>query len=241
MNPRSLLSLFGLLLLVALSAISSAQDFDQHSYLPIVAKPALPPDTMTIRGQVTENGAMVGGIAIELRAARGGGTLVTYATTTTGSDGRFVFAEIPWPQAADRYYVRYRNSAKAPGRLLLWTTAAIRADNASRELDLSPFDIADVQLQAPGADETITLPSTFRWAPRPATPTDNYAINIWDSNDENPSLYLESLGYTGSFTLEPYHADFTGSTDFVWTVQVRRDDGGNGIARELRAVKIAGQ
>lgn len=49
------------------------------------------------------------------------------------------------------------------------------------------------------------------------------------------------MDYTASFTLEPYHADFAGSTDFVWTVQVRRHDGGNGIARELRAVKIAGQ
>ena len=70
------------------------------------------------------------------------------------------------------------------------------------DLQMEDFDIADIQLVSPPDGATVSLPTTFQWITRPATPTDDYEFDLYDPDDSDPSWYTyPSLGIMAIITL----------------------------------------
>ncbi len=85
-------------------------------YLPMVIKP--PEVVPGLTGKVTINGVPIGGISLDLRFYDGS-NFSTVASTTTGTDGNYLFSGVPALQTGQFYYVRYPNNEEDNTRLSL--------------------------------------------------------------------------------------------------------------------------
>lgn len=146
-----------------------------------------------IYGRVTVNGAPAAGERLELRFFDGF-AWSTLRWIDTDINGEYVFLDIPALELGQRYYVRYANRADVEDRLLFWGTRELTAYSRSQAVEIGNFDIANVALTAPPAGATVTLPYAFRWAPRPATPTDSYEFNLYDAASLDPYFFVK-VGY----------------------------------------------
>jgi hypothetical protein len=134
--------------------------------------------------------------------------------------------------------VRYLNTPGTPGRLLGWQTWWIRHYSGC-DLHAGDFDIADIALVSPGDGATVSLPRTFYWTPRPATPSDDYEFDLYDPTDGDPWWWTDpTLGYVGSYTLSSLPSGFSPWTEYAWEVWVYGPDG-YGISYEGRAVTFS--
>ncbi|MCX7854640.1 MAG: right-handed parallel beta-helix repeat-containing protein [Anaerolineae bacterium] len=202
-----------------------------YAYLPFVRKPR-----PGIYGVVTFNGQPHYGVFLELRFYDGS-AWSTIATTLTNYQGEYVFENVPHLGPGQRYYVRFYN----PGDqrfVFVWCTRVLTSYGGSA--DMGTFDIADVRLLAPANGATVGLPYTFRWQPRPATPTDTYEFDLYDPYDRNVYFYTPPLGYVGSYTLTGLPGGFSPDNWYAWEIWIYSPDGGFGISREARWVKFAG-
>jgi hypothetical protein len=191
-----------------------------------------------IYGRVTQGGSGLGGIQLQLRFFNGS-TWSTQATTNTASDGTYVFPNAPTLGANQRYFVRYDNTAQVQGRLLAWSTRTITSYTSGTSVAIGDFDLADVPLVSPGGSVTVSLPTTFQWTRRPATPTDSYLLQIYDPVDRDPRWLSPALGYTETTTLAGLSAGLVPNSQYAWDVVVAGPDGGAGIARVARLIRFS--
>lgn len=215
-------SVFGVLMLLAVLAtvhtvVAPALAQQEHTDLTVVtaqvllpdqekraltgAIPAGPPALLTasapaqpagIYGRVTNNGQLIGGIPLELRRYDASGE-TTVATTTTDSNGNYVFSGVPTLPSGYRYYVRYGPNGTNPNYVAFWFGPDITTYTTGSSQPGGDFDIADVKMQAPPGGASLPFPITYRWSLR-AVPVDNYMVHLFK---EDRSVYWNSpnVGY----------------------------------------------
>jgi len=201
-----------------------------YTYLPLIAKPS-----PGIRGRVTLNGAPTPSVPLDLRFYNGA-SWSTRASLTTDSNGLFLFTNVPSLGPGQHYYVRYLNSSQTPGRLWFWGTRTLTAYTSGTFTDIGDFDIADITLVSPPDGATIWLPYTFYWMRRPATPTDSYALEVFDPVDGDPYAATDGLGYVSGVTVYGLPGGFSPGTPYGWDVVVESPDGGSGVALDTYQV-----
>jgi len=200
-------------------------------YLPIVSSP--PPG---IFGRVTYQGSAIGGISLTLQLWEAFSS-VAVLTTTTQPDGRYLFTDVPGLEIGKSYVVRYMNSGD-PRYLAYWYSDFLNSYTADTRAAGGDFDIANVVLISPRNGATIAVPYTFQWTPRPASPSDNYAVMLACRATGNRSFF--SVGYTGSLYLS--HSP-GGCRDYWWLVTVTPEGlifgSTGGVSYEHRAVSFS--
>lgn len=187
------------------------------------------PAQQGIYGQVTQYGVGVQGIGLELRFFNG----VSHSTrqsTTTGAGGYFAFTGVPSLLPGQRYTVRYSNDIYNPvsGRLWGWVSRPLDAYTNGQHVWIGPFDIGDIELLDPPYAATISTPYTFRWVPRPASPTDSYELDLYGENYED--WYTPWLGYVGEYTLNQRPGGFVPGPPYYWEVWVKAPDNAYGVS-----------
>ena len=241
-RPAFLLTGLGLLWLIAFANLlgprtSAAETAGlttptAWAYLPLIRK-QLP----GISGRVALSSTPTAGVSLEL-GFYNGSSWSTLATTTTGADGGFSFTGVPSLGPGQKYDVRYENLTGTPGRLRIWGTRELTSYAAGSEVEIGNFDIADIALVAPADGATVSLPYTFQWTPRPATPSDTYEFDLYDPTDGDP-YFAPPLGYVGSYTLSGLPASFSPCVQYAWEIWVYSPDGGFGISYKTRVVFFA--
>jgi 5-hydroxyisourate hydrolase-like protein (transthyretin family) len=191
-----------------------------------------------IFGQVTQTGGAAPGVPLQLRYFNGN-AWATLATTTTGSDGRYAFTNLPSLGAGQKYYVRYENVTQTAGRLFVWSTRSLTAYTSGTAVELGSFDIADVALVGPPGGANIDPPVLFQWTRRSATPGDSYILEIYDPSDFQPRWLSPLLGYAESYTVFGMPPGLSLNTPYAWDVIVVSPDGGSGVSRVARLVQFA--
>lgn len=211
-------------------AAAAPRPLSYFRYLPLVLY-----SVPGIYGTVHNNGIPAVGIPVSLEYYDGTNTASIQATTTSAT-GAYTFLNVPTLASHQRYYVQYSPPAPISGTLKSWNTASLTSYQSGASAQMANFDIADVTLVSPGASVSVTLPATFTWNARPATPTDHYhfllhgaSITTFDSGD---------LGSAGSYNLTALPAGFTLGGTYSWNVKVEESDGSNGYSSETRKVTI---
>ena len=206
---------------------------DRRAFLPLVVMGDASEVERGIYGRVTEKGNPVSGVPLDLRLYNGS-SYSTVASTTTGADGRYLFAGVPSLGSGQRYFVQYVNRSVAPGRLWSWNTWSITSYTAGSNLDAGDFDVADIALVSPADGATVSLPQTFHWTRRPATPTDDYEFDLFDGE----WWWTDPLGYAGDYTLNGLPSGFEPGTQYWWQVCVYGEHG-YGWSYEARSVILS--
>lgn len=200
----------------------------QFVFLPFITRGTAA--TAGISGRVTLNGSPVGGVGLELRFYNGS-AWSTLMTTTTASDGTYRFTNVPSLSSGQKYYVRYVNPSlnDSQGRLAAWGTRELTSYTAGTAVDLGTFDIADVTLVSPPPGASVTLPTTFSWNPRSATPQDSYGVAIYSTSGSLVNMQ-PPVGYTGSYTMNSLPSGVSAGTTYLWSVYILWADGSVGLA-----------
>jgi hypothetical protein len=191
-----------------------------------------------ITGRVMQNGTPAGSVPLQLRFFNGT-AWSTLASATTAADGTYAFTSAPTLGAGQKYYVRYQNVTQTAGRLFLWSTRTLTAYTAGTALDLGSFDIGDVGLVSPPGGATVTLPNTFQWTRRSATPSDSYILELYDPSDYQPRWLSALRGYTDSYLLDSLAPALSTNTPYAWDVLITSPGGGSGVSRLARLVQFA--
>lgn len=189
-----------------------------------------------IYGRVTLNGAPAGGIFLKLRSWTGS-TYLDVASTTSDASGHFSFVGAPSVPNGQRYSVNC--GGQGAGTLLYWNTRSLSDYTTGSSVHIGDFDLADVALVSPADRATVSLPTEFRWTPRPASPTDSYVWAMFTTSYW-PWYWGPGLGYTGSYTRYSLPSGFSLGTQYTWYVEIHSPDGGVGASRERRGVTFTG-
>ena len=205
-------------------------------YIPLVLKSYSggappPPAPPGIYGTVAENGSPAAGVPVDLEFYSGS-TWTTLLRAATGADGSYRFAGAPSLAPDQRYCVVYSNTEATPGRVSYWSPPCVTSYAAGTNRHVADFDIADVTLVSPPDGGTVSLPFTFSWIRRPATPSDSYSLYLYDPWTH---AYWSSsaLGYLGSYQLYGLPSGFTTGKGYLWGVDVSVP-GGSGWGSSYR-------
>jgi hypothetical protein len=199
-------------------------------YLPLVMKNFTP----SIYGLVTLNGAPAAGITVTLQFS----STVSFSaimTQTTSSDGMYQFVNAPSLAPGQRYLVQYVRPSGTTNTLRSWSTKSLTSYTQGENKAAGDFDIADVTLLQPPADVTITLPYTFTWNVRPASPTDTYKLQMNDPTTGQAWWTSLDLGYSGSYALDTLPPGISLGVLTTWSVLPIAPDGGNGRSSTRKA------
>ena len=208
-------------------------------YLSLVMKNFTPGVEQGIYGRVTENGGAASGVPLELWFWDGSSSSIVGGAITQ-TDGSYLFTGVPSLSSGQRYRVQYWNDYGTPGRLYGWSTWSINSYTAGSNLHAGDFDIADIALVSPASGATVSLPSTFSWTPRPATPTDDYEFDLYDWDGDAWWWTDPTLGYVGGYTLNSLPSGFYPWTEYYWEVWVYGQYGyGYGWSYESRSVTFS--
>lgn len=181
----------------------------------------------SLSGKVTMNGSPASNVPLDLRF-NDGTSWSTFASTTTDAKGNYIFQNAPALKNGQKYYVRYLNNSD-PSRLYTWHTPENTTYGSVTTVVFDPFDIANIILQSPEPGATVSLPVTFTWTLRPASPNDNYEFNLFDPADGNPYYYTNPpLGYKNAYGLRSLPANFVKGVEYGWDIFVYSPDGGYG-------------
>jgi hypothetical protein len=193
-----------------------------RTFLPFISK-MLP----GISGSVNLNGAPAAGVSLNLQFYNGTST-ATAMTTNTHSDGGYQFLGAASLAKGQHYYVQYSRPSSVTDTLRTWSTASITTYVTGGNIVAGNFDIADIPLVQPSAIATVTLPATFQWTVRPATPSDNYFFEL--KVPSQPTTWTSpALGYVGTYVLSAtLPTGFTTGVQYQWFVKVTSPDGGTG-------------
>jgi hypothetical protein len=201
-------------------------------YLPVVLKNSdgtvLPP-AKVLSGVVTDRSIPVVGTEILLRYYDGS-VWSTYATTTTGANGYYQFANLPNIGAEQSMYVRWNNTNYDPSRLWLWRCWYITSSNLDDPNAYQcNFDLENTELLSPNPGATVSLPYTFTWNRRAIT-TDSYELNLADMNSDDLWWWTDPpLGYVDNYTLNSLPAGFVPGQQYGWWLWVY-GPGGYGVS-----------
>lgn len=226
--------LFGSSSLIQINEIITSSVQIQNIYLPAVAYQLLP---NRLYGTVTDNGVSAAGVLLDLRFYNGS-SWSTLTTTTTSIDGTYSFSDVPDLNSGQYYSVRYQNPlGSEPNHLWVWYTRSVNSFSPNNQVHIGDFDLANIALATPDYEATVSLPATFQWFPRPASPTDSYELDIYDPSDYYPYAYTNPpLGYVSQFTLTDLPLSFNELEQYVWEIWVYSPDGGYGVSYESRAI-----
>jgi hypothetical protein len=241
MEKKKLLTsipLFLLLLLMSQSIIPTLANSEADNQMVTIYLPIILQEQAGIHGNVTWNGSPAEDIPLTLRFFDGA-EWSTAATTTTGPGGEYAFESAPGLGEGQEYYVLYRNEDGIEGRLWIWATRELSSYEEGASVLIGNFDIADVELISPLDEASVSLPYTFQWNPRSASPGDNYEFNLLDPEDPDTFFYTDPpLGYVGSYTLDFLPFGFQAEVDYVWEVWVYSSEGGFGVSYEDRWISF---
>jgi 5-hydroxyisourate hydrolase-like protein (transthyretin family) len=187
-------------------------------------------------GHVTQNGANAANVPVRLRFFNGSAWSVLRDGTTDAS-GNYHFYNVPALAAGQRYQVVFENPTQDPARLAWWGTKELTGYATGSAVNIGNFDVADVALVAPQHQELVGLPYPFRWTRRPGVPGDNYAVRLYDG-DFIPVHVTSYVGYTETATLLSLPAGFSPNTPYNWDVVLQSPDGGTGVSRQARSVRL---
>jgi hypothetical protein len=208
----------------------------KKNYLPLMLRGI----NLGIYGKVTYEGAPAAGIWLAL-SFFDGSNWSDAGTAITGSDGAYTFRPPSLP-SGQRYSVAYFNGAYGnvsdPRHLDAWLSFDINNFAAGSSVPGGDFDITDVELQLPAPDSTVSLPYTFRWQSRAATPSDSYEFELSEPGVQN-WYYSPGLGWTESYTLTQLPSGFVPGVSYSWYVWVYAPDGGMGIPYDSHPVTFA--
>jgi hypothetical protein len=162
------------------SLSESPSEILPRAYLPVIATPPI-----FFYGHVTQGGLPVANRTVRLLYGSGifsdgdcqtARSSANDPTSITNSEGRYSFPSPPPLQPGGCYDIRYEaaDHPNISGDLARWE--AVFTGSATLTGTLIPsFDVQDVQLLAPAAQSTLSLPVTFRWRnTRPAHLTEQY-------------------------------------------------------------------
>ncbi len=195
----------------------------EFTYLPVLQQPPA-----GIFGRVTVGGVPAGGVSLDLLFYDGSDFYLD-ATTTTDSNGEFLFANVPSLNVGEAYLVWFFNDTN-PSRLSYWTTRVLETYDIGDAVNIGEFDVADIELLDPVPEAGVALPYTFRWNVRPTSPTDSYYLTLYEYETGDPYASTDLLGYVGSFTVGDLPSGFSTDTWYVWGVGAYAPDGGFGEA-----------
>ncbi len=151
----------------------------------------------SLGGQVRLLGAGVPGADVLLtRTAASGAALV--ARAITGMDGGYRFVSVPALAPDTRYQVWFHSSLEAPAlertRLGLWAGPQRASLGAGDDATLPPFEVANVQLEAPdpfaAVVATDTRPATFTWRSERAEADERHQLCLYDPQLADPATGL---------------------------------------------------
>lgn len=202
------------------------------AYLPVIVNS--PPSIPGIYGQATYQGTPIGGIELTLQQHING-SFYPVLTTTTQSDGRYLFTNVPDLAEFTAYVVRYMNDGNPQYLGYYYSTFLGYSQGAGGD-----FDIANIVLVSPPNGATVALPYTFQWVPRSDTPSDNYSVVLACRTAD--WRYIHPVGYTGNFYLD--HAPSADCRDYWWLVEVMPSPDPTagvigGVSYEIRAVSFS--
>lgn len=221
------IALLMLVLLVPLAASAAPARNPAGStilYLPAILRPG----GSMITGRVTDNGTPAAGVEVELRFFNNL-DWSSAGSATTGGDGVFRFDNPAALKSGEKYYVRYLNPSDSDdSRLAAWFTRELTSYSPGTGVNIGDFDLANVALTAPDHLSTISLPHTFEWAVRPASPQDSYALTLFDDEDGNPWFASGPLGHQGNYTLNARPSGFNANAVYAWSVTVFASDEATG-------------
>jgi hypothetical protein len=213
----TLIVLLGFALVVGRSVAN--QGADLLTYLPSIIYQ--PPPPRGIYGLVTQNGVPTAGITVTLQLREGSDTILV-ESVTTDANGNYSFLNAPTLGSGQRYFVFYPNAENVASRLSFWAGFLIDGYTAGDEVPGTDFDIANITLVNPPPAAVVTLPTTFTWNPRPATPGDSYELNlIGDEPEDEDETYFYTnppLGYVNSYTLDTLPDTMVYDETYAWTV-----------------------
>ena len=189
-----------------------------------------------ISGQVLYQGQGVSGLNLQLEVCSSGAGCQIQASTLTDGAGHYAFSTVPDVTTSLPYRVTFRNGAAGANPddtryLLYWQHRAINDYHFAQRVDGGTFDIANVQLTAPAAGETVNVPYTFRWQTR-AIEGEEYQWFI--DTFQDPSGLCDQLfpDDNSSYELRSLRCDITLSLPtgepVEWHVEVVSADGGRG-------------
>jgi hypothetical protein len=162
-------------------------------------------------GLITENGQPAAGVEISLlQNYVRPPLLTTLMTTTTQTNGLYQFLDVPSISSCDNspycqveYYILYQNQSSDPQRIEFWMSQHLKNYTQGTAFNLSDFELAAPQFQAPVNGAHVTSPVHFSWQPRPS-PDDDYRLYIMaeDFDHLRLSYPTDFLGYTGEYDLD---------------------------------------
>jgi hypothetical protein len=214
------------------SAVSGSLD-QQIVYLPLVIYPH---PSKGIYGVVTDDGDPLPDIMLELRFYNGA-TWSTIAADYTNINGEYSFLGMPGLNPGQYYYVLYVNDIHIQW-LWTWHTASISNYFAGGEVNIGNFDLGEVYLETPERFRTVSVPVTFNWWERTASPGDSYAVRIYDPYFPNTNFLSAQLGYVYSYKLNSLPPGFRTCYWYGWEVWVYSSDGGFGISYDIHEIKF---
>lgn len=202
-------------------------------HLPVIAKaPA------RLYGRITQAGVAVAGVSVNLRHFHRS-AWSTLATATTDATGRYDFVSPPTLSSGERYQVTFDNLTGDENRLAWWGTRQLASFDTNSQSNIGDFDIAAVTLTAPETNALLTLPGSFRWQRRVATPADNYAVRVYDTRDLSPMYVSPYVGFGEGHTLSGLPVGFAAGADYTWDVILLAADGATGVSRQARTVRFS--
>lgn len=193
-------------------------------------------------GQVTENGNKAPDVPLTLcRLNSPTDTNCTFmGSTTTIADGTYAFNNLPALQTGQKYFAYFKNTTNAKGRLWYWQTRSLITYTFGSQVQLGNFDIGDIKLISPTLPVTVTLPVTFSWKVRSASPSDSYEFDLYEPQNGSPNFYTKPpLGHVGSYQLKGLPAGFLMNKRYAWEVWAYAPDNAFGISLEARPVAFA--
>ena len=197
-----------------------------RSYLPLALQHV--DRTPGVAGRVTLQGGPQAGIALELMSWDGL-ALVQVMTTTTGSDGRYLFPGAPTQADGQYYYVSFNNSQNGSSYdyLAYYRTPLFTGHAAGDHTALGILEIANLAPRNPYTFQKVSLPHTFAWWNRPYSTGDTLTLNLYQA--DGTLLYQSApLGNTGSAALASLPEGAAWGRNYLWRIQVYRPDGGTG-------------
>jgi hypothetical protein len=197
----------------------------QRMFLPLIQRSLS--CSSGICGRITRHGQAVADAVLYLRFFNGS-MWSTQSVATSAPDGSFVFTGIPSLTPGQRYYVLFLNANYGD---LLWATRQLSNYITGSPVEIGDFDIAYVRMVEPYyTNVTLSLPYTFWWQTRPATPSDSYEFNLYDETDGTPYFYTPQLGNQSKYALTSLPSGFATNIFYAAEVWVYSPDGGFGIS-----------
>jgi uncharacterized repeat protein (TIGR01451 family) len=198
------------------------------TFLPQIVRPR-----PGIIGHVSFNGEPAAGVQLSLceRSPGSTGCGVSYSVNTD-EKGDFEFTEMPSASPGETYSVSYYNQAGPEGNdhLSYWYTRSITNYMSGQSVYIGSFDIANAPLSSPVPGDSVSLPATFQWTKRPASPNDSYQIQFLGSN-WTPVYTTPLLGYVDIYVMNSLPPGLVTGSDYFWAVVVNSPDGGYGVTR----------